>query len=201
MKSKAIKAGIVAFIVLIGAYWYWSPYLAVWQVRSAAQAQDADAFNQHVDYPKLRDSIKDQFSALFTDLPSESPSDGAPGKAGASFGKMLGLIVVNKLVDVVVRPELVMQAMRQGYLTPKPPGRTGDPAAQPNAPDAGKAPGSDQDKKKLVFQRQGANRMLIYSAEVAQVDSAAHGKLGLVFERSGFATWKLSEVMLPSLIN
>lgn len=180
--------------ILIGAYWYWSPYLTLWQVRSAAQAQDAEAFNRHVEYPKLRESIKEQFSALFTDLPDERAS-GTQAKAGASFGKMLGLLVANKLVDVVVRPELVMQAMRQGYMTPKPPGHAGNGAA----PAASRTPDPDGGKR-LVTQRQGANRLLIYSAEATQTDAGAQGNLGLVFERSGFATWKLSEVMLPRTV-
>jgi hypothetical protein len=194
MNSKPLKAGVLAAIVLVAGYWYGSPYMAVWQIRNAAQARDAEAFNRHVDYPKLRESIKEQFSALFTDAPGESAKGEAAG-AGAAFGKMLGLLVVNKFVDAVVRPETVMQAMRQGYLVPEaiPAGRSQRQQTRPDGPDDG----TEGDKAKLVLERQGADRMVIYSAKLEQQDPARQDKLGFVFERSGFATWRLTAVTLP----
>lgn len=199
MKSKTLKAGLAAAVVLIiAAYWYWSPFLVVWQMRNAAQERDAQAFNTYVDYPKLRDSIKDQFSALYSDTPEESAPDNDLAKAGSHFGKMLGLLVVNKFVDTVVRPELVMRAIREGYLTPKLPKRKAtDPAGGPGA-SGNDEPADGGGKKHLVFERQGADRLLIYADGIRRSDTAPpQDKLAMVFERSGFATWKLSEVVLP----
>jgi len=56
-------ATIVLAVVAVAAYWYWSPFLALKQMQSAVRAQDADAFNRHVDYPRLRDSVKSQMAA------------------------------------------------------------------------------------------------------------------------------------------
>jgi hypothetical protein len=189
---------------LLGTYWYASPYLAVWQIRSAAQARDAQAFNSHVDYPKLRESIKVQFSALFSDAPGQNHG-AESANPGFAFGKMLGLLVVNKFVDAVVTPETVMRAMRQGYLVPEVPkaGRarqpdTDKPADGQTDEQAGHAEhGASEDKPHLVFERQSVDKLLIYSEELKQAGQAGQDKLGFVFERSGFATWKLSAVVLP----
>jgi hypothetical protein len=189
---------------LLGTYWYASPYLAVWQIRSAAQARDAQTFNSHVDYPKLRESIKVQFSALFSDAPGQKHG-AESSNPGFAFGKMLGLLVVNKFVDAVVTPETVMQAMRQGYLIPEVPnaGHARRPEADEQATEqadkqgAHTDSGAADDKPHLVFERQGADKLLIYSEKLKQADQSSQDKLGFVFERSGFATWKLSAVVLP----
>lgn len=195
MKSKSIRAAIVALLVAIAAYWYWSPYLAVWQIRNAAVARDAAAFNSHVDYPRLRESMKGQFAPLFMDVPGKS-DDGGIGKAGAAFGKMLGMIVVDKAVDLLVRPETVMQAMRQGYMTPQVPKKV-DPAAPPPPRESSASAASGDDKQRIVFERTSVNSLFVYAAQPPKADGAIEDKLGFVFERSGFATWKLSAVVLP----
>lgn len=204
MKSKALKAGLLTTVlVAIAAYWYWSPFLAVWQMRNAAQDRDASAFNTYVDYPKLRESIKDRFAALYSATPDEPAPQSELAKAGSNFGKMLGLLVVNKFVDAVVRPELVMRAMREGYLTPKLPkradaaaaARQAGQAAPSQAPSAGAT--ADAGKAHLEFKREGVDRLLIYATDIERTDAQPQDRLALVFERSGFATWKLSEVVLP----
>ena len=113
---------------------------------------------------------------------------------------MLGLLVVNKFVDAVVQPETVMQAMRQGYLVPEAPkaGRGRNTDSDPK-PANGESAGSDG-KARVIFERQGADRLVIYAEELKQQDRAAQQKeekLGFVFERSGFATWRLTAVTLP----
>lgn len=121
MASKAIKAAVVATLVAVASYWYWSPFVAVWQLQSAAQKKDADAFNEHVNYPKLRESIKGQFSAMLANKlgkPADSDSDFAKTGA-AALGTMIGMAVMNPFVDAMVRPEIIMRAMQDGQLSPK----------------------------------------------------------------------------------
>jgi type II secretion system protein G len=105
----------VLVIAGVAAYWYWSPYLVMRQMRNAAVSADADTFNDHVDYPKLRESLKGQLSARITgELGSASRSGNEFERAGSALGSMLGLALVDKMVDAVVRPETVMRAMENG---------------------------------------------------------------------------------------
>lgn len=120
MNSRVLRVGAIAIALVLAAYWYWSPVLAVHQMRSAAQAGDADAFNDHVDYPKLRESLKGQLSAaLVQHLASQPQSENEFAKAGTALGAMLGKAMVDNLVDAFVRPELVMRAMQEGKMVPK----------------------------------------------------------------------------------
>jgi hypothetical protein len=101
-------------IASVASYWYWSPYLTMRKMQHAAASADADSFSDYVDYPALRDSLKGQISARMTrDL--EKQADSGDGLAqGGALGSMLGLVMVDKIVDAVVRPETVMQAMQSG---------------------------------------------------------------------------------------
>jgi type II secretion system protein G len=102
-------------IASVASYWYWSPYLTMRKMQHAAASADADSFSDYVDYPALRDSLKGQISARMTrDLEKQADSGDGLAQAGSALGSMLGLVMVDKIVDAVVRPETVMQAMQSG---------------------------------------------------------------------------------------
>jgi hypothetical protein len=197
MTSKSIKLVALAAVVAIAAYWYWSPFLAVRQMQIAAENRDADAFNQRVEYPKVRESIKRNFSAMFEDNLAKTGSGDPLARAGAAFGARLGGVMVDRFLDAVVRPEMMMRAMQSGYLSPvggKPPSDASQPGSEPDG---------DSRKRKLTWksERQGLDKLVLHAtqAEEAGVSDRKRLGLGLVLERSGFATWKLTEVRLPGV--
>ncbi|MCW5640965.1 MAG: DUF2939 domain-containing protein [Rhodoferax sp.] len=111
--NAVVSAGVLA-VAAISGYWYGSPYIAVKQLQAAAKESDADAFNERVDYPKLRESLKGQFSAILAERLGASPRQGNEfAKVGAAIGTMLGLTMVNTMVDAMVRPETVMHSMQK----------------------------------------------------------------------------------------
>src|SRR5438045_1874493 len=131
MKVKSLAAIVLVLVLALAAYWYWSPFLAVRQLQTAAQNGDAATFNQHVDYPKVRESLKEQFSVLMV------RKLGVPKDADnpfAALGSLIGLGVLNQLVDAMVRPETVMAAMTHGKLAQPAPGPL--PAPGETAPPA-----------------------------------------------------------------
>jgi hypothetical protein len=183
--GKAALAAIVVACAAVAAYWYWSPFLALSAMQSAASARDAEAFNAHVDYPRVRDSLKAQLASRMAGQ-FDKPAD--PHNRLAALGAMLGQAVSDKLVDALVRPETIMRAMQSGQFDPVPKAQDGAPAATPAPADNGPA------KQKWVITRNGTDML------VATPDGAgAPGKqLGIVFERSGFAQWKLTDVRMPA---
>jgi hypothetical protein len=194
MISRARKTAVVVAIAAIAAYWYWSPYLTVWQLQSAAQNRDADAFNRHVDYPQLRESLKGQFSAMFADKIGQSGNDLA--KAGSVVGTLLGMAVVSPFVDAMVRPETMMRAMQDGHLSPK---SVADASAEAGASAERSPPATPRDAPKWSYRRHGVNQVIAYANDARQPDQPDADKLALVLVRSGFANWKLADVRLPAL--
>ena len=195
--SKSIKAAAVVALVAIAGYWYWSPILAVRQLQSAAQKKDADAFNERVDYPKLRESLKGQFAAIMG-ARLVKPEDA--GNGFAALGAMLGLALVNQFVDAMVRPEAVMMAMQEGRLAPKdnPPSDSPAPASSAGTPDSPVKAEPQESKPKWTYERKGVDKLIAYASDPTTPDVSNQDKFGLVFQRTGFADWKLTEFRLPS---
>lgn len=176
--TKTVAAAIAACLVCIGAYWYYSPYLAVRSMHTAAERKDADAFNAYVDYPKLRESLKGQMAAMMAGKLAEAP---ASSQGFEALGSALALALVNPMIDAMVRPEFVMNAMAKGELD------IGAPSAQAVGVEPAKQP-------KWEFERIGANKLLAHAVDPADKDQV---KAGALFERSGFMDWKLTELRLP----
>lgn len=115
VRSNALKLAVVAVVIAGAAYWYWSPLLAMRELQAAARDGDADSFNDRVDYPRLRESFKGQLSALMAErVGSADPGGSNAARAGAELGAALGMILVDRMVDAMVRPEFVMKGMQEG---------------------------------------------------------------------------------------
>jgi hypothetical protein len=185
----AVSGRIVAFLAALGAvaaggYWYWSPYLEIRSMQAAAKAGDADAFNRRVDYPRLRESLKGQFGALMAERMSAAETGGSDAaRAGTALGMALGGALMDRMVDSMVRPETVMRGMARGQLQAARPG-AGDPAGEAKRVD-------------WAIKRDGMDRVTAFARSPGEPTSGREQGAGFVFERSGFATWRLSEVRLP----
>ena len=178
-KLKIAIGALLALALTVGTHWYYSPYIAMNSMVSAAKAKDADKFNEYVDYPNLRESFKGQFSAKMAEVMDKQPSN-----AFSALGAMLGMTMINQMVDALVRPELVMKMMEEGK------------AQQPNKSASGKQPTDDSDTKppKWEFERKGTDLVLATPIQEGSNDSQPV----FVFRRAGYANWKLTEVRLPA---
>lgn len=176
--SKVLTGVLVAAIVAAGGYWYWSPALALQNMRAAAEKGDADEFNNYVDYPKLRESLKGHLSAQMAETMGETSKD----KTGfAALGAALGVALVGGMVDAFVRPEVVMRMMQSGKLA-----AAKEKPAQPSTPPATE----EKAQVEVVTERKGMDKYIVRVREKGSAEDAA----SLVLERSGFATWKLTEL-------
>ena len=191
MKIKAISALVVALLVALLGYWYYSPYLMVHNMKAAAQAQDAEAFNAYVDYPRVRQSIKAQFGSLVNDrIQASAQTD----PTISTLGQAMGSMIASKMIDALVQPETVMKAMQEGRLGGKP--------AQPIA---GKAPtrpqegvgGGEHEAEEWTMERVGMSKAIAYPISSDDPRNETRQRVSVVIERRGFAAWQLTEVRLP----
>lgn len=181
-RQRIVTISLLLLPLAVAAFWYFSPYLTLHAMRNAAQAHDAAALAQHVDFPRVRESLKHQLHAV-TDRKAEEAGDNVLARAGAAFGAALGNFVADKLVDTLVTPERLADAMREG----KVPGRE---------PDVNTPPGDGSDaadrEKRWAFERRGVN---VFVAQALGRDNRPD--IGFVLERGGFATWRLVGIELP----
>ncbi|MDI9692372.1 DUF2939 domain-containing protein [Acinetobacter baumannii] len=108
MNKKLIGAIIAAVIVLVGGYYYASPYLALNSIKSAAQAGDSEKISKYIDYPSVRQSFKDQMNAyMFKEMASKEAN------GWEALGAMMASTMVDKMIDAFITPE-GMTLMLQG---------------------------------------------------------------------------------------
>ncbi|WP_345814293.1 DUF2939 domain-containing protein [Paraburkholderia sp. PREW-6R] len=123
-------AALVAVVVIAAlGLGYASPYIALNNLKRAADARDAATVNQYVDFPALRDSLKQQVTALLTRR-LDAQSNGNPL---AAIGAMIGVALVGPLVDAYATPDGVA-----ALLNGMPP--RGNPGERPQAPPLSSSP-------------------------------------------------------------
>ncbi|UUZ77389.1 hypothetical protein LP414_09280 [Polaromonas sp. P1(28)-13] len=92
-----------------------------------------------------------------------------------------------------------MRAMQNGQMSPKAK-PAGEAPAQPADKPVDQAQQDPKDTKpKWTYERKGVDKLIAYATDPQKPDAQNPEKLGVVFERSGFANWKLTEVRLPAV--
>lgn len=181
--TKLSLALAVAAALLLAVYWWASPYWEIRQMGEAARSHDGERFNAHVDYPRLRDSLRSQLSARL----HASIDESAGSNPVAGLGRAMGSAMIDRVVDAMVRPEFVMMALREPVrVVEANPARPAPPPAPAGEPAA--------ESPRWHYRREGPNRLIVQPAGAEPVPKA----LALVFERRGFAHWNLVELRLPA---
>jgi hypothetical protein len=118
-----IIALLVIVVVAVLGYGYASPYLALNRLKRAADERDAQTVSEYVDYPALRESLKEQIAGLLT----RKIQARANGNPLAALGAMIGVALIGPLVDAYATPDGVA-----ALLNGMPP--RGDPTQRPPLP-------------------------------------------------------------------
>ena len=190
LSAKSIGAIAVVALAALAGYWYESPELAWRQLQAAAQSGNQAAFDELVDYPRVRERLKRQFSDKLGLGPAAA--DSAPSSVAgalAALGAAVGAAVTGPLLDVAVQSGVIRRFVRDGEFALRPDDLTraaSSPTATTTAADAG-----------WQTRREGFDRFI---AEVpAGRRQADERRPAIVMERTGFATWRMTEIRIPAL--
>ncbi|CAE6833430.1 DUF2939 domain-containing protein [Paraburkholderia haematera] len=136
-KRSAIRPLIISLILIavIAAlgFGYASPYMALNNLKRAADARDTQTVNEYVDFPALRESLKQQVTGLLTRR-IDAHGNGNPF---AAIGAMIGVALIGPLVDAYATPDGVA-----AILNGMPP--RGNPGERPPVPPAAGSPAPEQ---------------------------------------------------------
>lgn len=199
---------ILVVIVVIAAlgFVYASPYIALNNLKRAADARDAQTVNQYVDFPALRESLKQEVTGLLTRR-LDAQGNGNPL---AAIGAMIGVALIGPLVDAYATPDGVAALLNgmpprgnPGERPPAPPAANNPPATPapapvPASPTAGGSANSAANKNAAPPQPpettagyRGLNQFV-----VTYRHGAGDARYSAIFQREGLLTWKLSAVNL-----
>ncbi|WP_144113676.1 DUF2939 domain-containing protein [Paraburkholderia sp. BCC1886] len=202
---------IIAFIVLVVivalGLAYASPYLALNRLKRAADARDAQTVDQYVDFPALRESLKQQVGALLTRRVT-AHSEGNPL---AAIGAMIGVALIGPLVDAYATPDGVAALLNgmpprgnPGERPPVPsnPQTPSNPQAAPvpgaannGSADPAASPAASQTTPAQPPDTTAGYRGLNQFAVTYQ-HGAGNARYSAIFQREGLFSWKLAAVDL-----
>jgi len=178
---------LVALAVVLAIGWLAaSPYITLYQMKQAADARDGEALSEHVDFPSVRQSIKDQLNTrVARKMGTDSDDSGALAMIGASVASVL----VDRMVDAYVTPTGIAEVMEGNPPGPRlwHEGADEHPAEGENS----KTPADREalrDKAKLSYTS--------FSRFVVTVPDKSGAECQLVLRRRGLG-WKLTEILLP----
>lgn len=103
-----MKKFLIVIAVLALGWFIASPYVAVQQMKSAAEDRDGEALSDHIEFPTLRQNFKDQLNAAMAQEMSKEVDD----NLFAAFGAALGTMMVDGMVDAYVTPAGITQMMK-----------------------------------------------------------------------------------------
>jgi len=171
MSTKDRGIIVLAILAMMAAF-YFTPHLAAYRMRAAAQANDSVTLASVIDFPSLRESVKAGITAKIQTEMANHNTQQATAWANIGAGPLSDM--VNPMVDALVTPQAIGSFMK------------------------GETPGKDQSGSseepgyETNYAYEDVNQFVVH----VRRKTAKDGAIGLVFLRSGLVSWKLSRLRL-----
>lgn len=175
--SRKLIWGFIAILVVIGGYFYASPYLVLNSIKNAAQAGDSEKVSAYIDYPSVRQSFKDQVNAYVVKDMASKETNG-----WEALGAMMASAMVDKMVDALVTPEGMTMILKGKDFK-----ESLEPIEQQSKPEV------EETGKKAEF----STRYLSFNIFEAKLKNTENEEeLKIILERNGLS-WKVKKFVLP----
>lgn len=176
---KKLLLPLLLLAALSGGFWlYTGPQRALAGIKASADAGDAEGIRERVDMPALRESLKEQFSALMQEKMATELKD----NPFAGLGMMMAGTFVDKAVENFVTPAGLVKMLggtKGAVVTDDKEAAEAEVAAADNQPDISGSFDS-LDRYTMLVKKKGSDQP----------------GLKLTMRREGFS-WKLTSIQLP----
>jgi hypothetical protein len=164
----------------VAVYFIGSPYLTVHQMRSAAQNRDGEALSEYIEFPSVRQSLKDQINAAFAkEMSKKDMKHNSLAAVDAAFASVL----VDKIVEAYVNPAAITQMMAGE----RPKKNDGGPSAS--------APTSDKSTAHRPFSDVSMSYESLNKFVVTVTGDPKEQAVRFILRRRGIG-WKLTDIVL-----
>ncbi len=177
MSKKLVVGLAVAALTVFAIAWVAAPVFAAQALIRAAKAGDAARIEQLVDFPALRQSLKDELTAELAARMRHDPRL-ADSRLGG-LGMILAPMLLSGAVDAAVTPEVVAQMVTTAEAP--------DPTVR-DEPEPGDAADKDD-----IHQAWGYRDLNAFAVTLTDRDHPDQ-RLALIMERRGLFAWKLAAV-------
>ena len=175
-----IAAAVTALVA--GVYYIASPYLAINRLRDGFLSKNADQVSKYIDYPTLREDLKAQLGAAAIKNFQNDPQMASNPFAGFAIGMITPMI--NSMVDTYITPS-GMRTIFESSAS----GQNDDDQTVQALADRKKE--FDKNLQKTTMGYEGIDQFQLTAT------SDDNKKTKFLFNRQGFADWKLKTIVLP----
>lgn len=186
-----MNKGKIALVVAIGGfatYLFAMPYITVYNIKRAAENNNADELSEYIDFPSVRQSVKEQLTVSLAKNLAED--DALKDNPFAKLGALFGAMMVDKMVDAYVTPTGIASLM-----TGKKPELTSTGQGTiPNAdkPTVSNNKSSDDVAIDASFSYESLHKFVV-SVTYDGVDLGHR----LTLRRHGLNDWKVTDIRIP----
>jgi hypothetical protein len=167
---------VIAAMVLFGAAYFASPFLAWRTIRDSVRNADEREMARTIDLPSVRGGLRGQLKALFAGRISADPR--LKGNPYASLGLKLLPALVARMTDAYLTPEAIAVMVSQG----RPPLKPGETVV-------------------LGAATHLSVRYAYLGLDAVRVTASGEGQgaapLQFLLQRRGLFTWRLVRITLP----
>lgn len=181
MMKKLLTLLLLVVFAVVG-WFFASPYWTLYQLKSAAQAQDIDTMVTYVDFDSVRSDLKEQ---LKTELTKEFDPAGQTGFE--ALGVAIAMAAVDGLVEKMITPSTIKTVLEGKNLADN---LTTSQTAS-NAQDAQNTPTYTQPNWQFDTNYQNINQFAVNVKNPEQKDAQ------VILTRDGLFSWKVSKIKLP----
>lgn len=171
---------LAGLLVVFAIYLYASPYIALNNIKNAAVQGDADKLSGYIDFPNVKQSMKDQVkAAMLKELAASDEQDGFE-----ALGTMLATAMIDPIIDSVVTPDgvaLMLQGQKLDF-----------DLNNDTSEDKPEAKNEDIDYK--------AGYLSFNRFKVQIFDDADKESLDVIMHRDGLS-WKVTRIAFPLDLN
>lgn len=179
-RNVLIGSAVISVIVLLILFVV-TPAMAVQGIIGAARAGDAEALATRVDFPALRESLKDELNARMRAEVRDRLRGEDPGLA--ALGMMLAPSLMDSAVDVFVTPDAVAAMVSS--------------ARAPGGKEDAASPGDRQETDiRRTYGFRDPDTFVVILTDPDRADRP----LKLLLERRNLVQWKLAGVDLPDRV-
>ncbi|WP_187775319.1 DUF2939 domain-containing protein [Oryzomicrobium terrae] len=184
-----MRKGLIALAaVAFGGWYYATPYISLAAMKAAAKAKDSQALSAYVDYPALRENLKDALRPKAMEMMAR---ESAHNPMAGTFGAMVANTMINATIDTFVTPEGLATLVRGDAVIPTT--SQGKPTMPTDVPPPSPATPSDEQKTTISTGYAGWNHFEMTATD--RYDPTR--RTTLILARQGFASWKLVGMKLP----
>ncbi|WP_436862876.1 DUF2939 domain-containing protein [Acinetobacter haemolyticus] len=184
--SQKLKMTSIVLVLLVFGYLFASPYLTIYQIRQAIEQEDSAALASHIDFPSVRQSLKDQVNAqMLQDMPQAPSSE----RGLAALGAILASSMLDKVVDVMVSPQGITMLMQGKQLKDSLPMQTQSDFQTTHLSESASLSGAEKVSYKGRYQS--------FNQFAVQIQHP-HNRLPtkIILQRTGLS-WKVTQIQLP----